>query len=512
MANNLFNSVEVRKPNSNRFDLTHDVKMTCKMANLNPCLVMECLPGDKVTLGCDMFMRMAPMLAPPMHTINASVHYFFVPNRLTWDNWDKFIVDDEDAAAVMPTVNITTTVSTNFKAFLSMMGIPPINGTESLPVNALPFAAYQMICNEWYRNQNVVDEYVFELNDGANSAATFLTMRQRSWEKDYFTGSLPFAQKGAAVDMPAGDIYLKPDWATSVARPEWPNWKDDVMANNLFGGTTQVDDGFGEGQVIIDGFDSPMAYDPVGSLAFNNGTINEFRRAEQLQKWLELNARVGTRYVEYILGNFGVRSPDARMQRPEFITGVRAPLIISEVLNTTGTVDAPQGDMAGHGVAVTQGKVGSYFCYEHGFIIGVLSVMPKTAYMQGIPKHYLKRDPFDFGIPMFANLGEQEVLNAELYWGTIDDMGTFGYVPRYAEYKFMPSRVAGDFLTTLDFWHLARKFASLPLLNQAFVQMNATVDANRIFAVQDGTDYLWSHLLHRISVLRRLPRYGTPSI
>jgi len=236
--------------------------------------------------------------------------------------------------------------------------------------------------------------------------------------------------------------------------------------------------------------------------------MNDLRRAEALQKWLEANARGGTRYSEHIRHMFGVFSSDKRLQRPEYITGSTSPIVISEVLNTTGTADLPQGNMSGHGLGVTQGYQGSYYCEEHGWIIGILSVMPKTAYQQGIPRMYTRETPLDYAWTQFANIGEQEISQQELY-GYTTDPGTFGYLPRYSEYKYMPSRVAGDFQSTLDFWHMGRIFGNVPSLNQAFVECDPTF---RIFAVEDESDHLWCHHLNKVSAFRLLPKYGTPRL
>ncbi len=204
-----------------------------------------------------------------------------------------------------------------------------------------------------------------------------------------------------------------------------------------------------------------------------------------------------------------------RLQRPEYITGVKTPVVISEIVNTTGQVNQPgqdqglpQGTMAGHGMSVSSGRSGSYYCEEHGYIIGIMSVMPKTAYQQGIPKTYLKNDTLDYFWPSFANIGEQPVTQNEIYAYTPNSNNTFGYVPRYAEYKYMPSRVAGEFRTTLDYWHLGRKFASEPSLNSAFINCDAT---KRIFAVNNpGQDSLYCHVLNKIKAVRPMPKFGTP--
>lgn len=255
-----------------------------------------------------------------------------------------------------------------------------------------------------------------------------------------------------------------------------------------------------------------VAYDPDGSLQVEATSINDLRRAEKLQQWLELAARAGSRYKENILGFFGVKSSDKRLQRAEYITGTSSPVIISEVLNTTGTPDAPQGEMAGHGVSVTSGQYGNYFCEEHGYIVGIMSVLPKTGYFQGIPKHFLKgvaqNDPFQFFWPQFAHIGEQEVLNREVYAYTAQGGGTFGYVPRYAEYKFANNRVAGDFKSSLLFWHLAREFSGNQSLNQAFIESNPTF---RTFAVTDpNEDHIYAHVLHKVRASRLMPKFGTP--
>jgi len=267
------------------------------------------------------------------------------------------------------------------------------------------------------------------------------------------------------------------------------------------------------------GYNIPASPAPLGNgTLFSQGesinvdptTINDLRRAFSLQKWLEANARAGTRYVENLWARWFVKSSDARLQRPEFITSVKTPVIISEVLNTTGEDGGlPQGNMAGHGISVASGNSGSYYCEEHGYIIGICSIMPRTAYQQGIPRDYLKFDTLDDCQPEFANIGEQEVFNAELYAYLGTNLGTFGYIPRYSEYRYMPSRVAGDFRTTLDFWHLGRIFASAPALNQAFIECSPE-NTTRIFAVEDGTDPLYCHIYNKIQSVRPLPKFGTP--
>lgn len=523
MANNIFNTVEFTRPDSNSFDLTHDVKMSCKMGEIVPMLALECIPGDKVTLGCDSLIRFAPLLAPIMHRVDVTMHYFFVPHRIVWDNWEAFITQDSAVPAVMPYLPVNSASSADIKRFLDYFGIPPIAGPRTYNINALPIAGYQKIYNEYYRDQNLVSEVESDLVDGNNSGnLDLLVMRHRAYEHDYFTSSLPFAQKGTAVAIPLGDVSLITGWDADGTRPKFVD-----AAMNPVAGPANI-------QAIIAGANGPwiqeggsgsgisVALDPNGSLTVEATTINDLRTAMRLQEWLERNAVGGTRYVEHILAHFGVRSSDKRLQRPEYIVGVKAPAVISEVLNSTGPTEffngtdteqtgSAQGTMAGHGVSVSSGKNGTYYCEEHGYVIGVMTCMPKTAYQQGIPKHFLKNDFTDYFFPKFAHLGEQPILQAEIYADTASPTDTFGYTPRYAEYKYIPSRVAGDFRTTLNYWHLGRIFSSEPALTQEFIEC-LPEDAERIFAVQDGSDYLWCHVLHRIHASRLMPYYGTPRL
>jgi len=507
MAKNLFNSVKMTKPKKNVFDLTHDVKLSANMGELTPILTLECVPGDKFDLSCESMIRFAPMIAPVMHRMDVTMHYFFVPNRILWDNWEPFITNANSGivAPFLDYIENPTYWPEQNKLFADYMGVPPTYpGGTAQKINPLPFAAYQAIYNEYYRDENLVAPVNYKLKDGDQYVSSptdytkLTTLRKRAWEHDYFTASLPFAQKGPAVDIPLGSV----------------SGEAEIFVNNASAGTTLDGTPY---DIPVDNNSSSL---PIGanqlfasadSMEVQPTTINELRRAFRLQEWLEKNARGGTRYIENILAHFGVKSSDARLQRPEYITGVKSPVVVSEVLQSGASEITPQGNMAGHGISVSSGRSGSYYCEEHGYIIGIMSVMPKTAYQQGIPKTFLKNDPLDYFWPSFAHIGEQEVTINELYAYTPNAEDTFGYVPRYAEYKYMPSRVAGDFRTTLDYWHLGRIFATEPALNQEFIECTPEA-TSRIFAVEDPeAQKLYCHVLNKIKAVRPMPKYGTPT-
>ena len=503
------------KLNRNLFDLSHDVKMSLDMGNLVPILALECIPGDSHKISCESLLRFAPMTAPVMHRYDVTMHYFFVPNRLVWPNWEKFITNTKlettNELPAFPTLTMKADNSNHpIGSLADYFGIPfnldTIENQNDLTVSAIPFAAYQCIFNEYYRDQNLIEPIDYKLLDGENTSkeAILLNGKKRAWEHDYFTACLPWAQKGDAVQIPIGQVTLDEN---AVLTQRWRQAFDGapiIDGNVISGGgsgTPYVDNGISQEQAVLD---------PGMSLQVAPTNINDLRRAFRLQEWLEKAARGGSRYIEWIKTMFGVTSSDKRLQRPEYITGTKSPVVISEVLNTTGTDEAPQGNMAGHAVSVTSGQYGSYYCEEHGYIIGIMSVMPKPAYMQGTDRHWSKiSDPTQYFFSSFANIGEQEVLNKEIYSYSMYQDQTFGYIPRYAEYRFMPNRVCADFRTNLDFWHQARIFESQPNLNEEFIQC---APDKRIFAVEDPeVQSLYCQVYNKIQSIRPIPKYGTPS-
>lgn len=516
MKSPLFERVQVDQVKSNVFDLGHEKKLSCNMGQLIPILVQEVIPGDKFKCNTEIMMRLAPMISPIMHRVNVFTHYFFVPNRLIWDSWEDFITGGKDGlqAPAVPYLAMNDARKANIAegGLWDQMGLPPyIAGVwrNTTNVSALPFRAYQLIYDTYYRDQKLSTEIGCvktsgEMNDA--ETAKLCALRMRSWEKDYFTSALTSPQLGGPASLTVGGhaafvpSYLKPAIGYNL---------DDTTA--AAGGVE-----IGGAGIFTD-----VAPDPIYIANLNSGdlpiheaiiTANDLRRVFKLQVWLEKNMRAGWRYVEQILSHFGVRMPD-RNYRVQYLGGGKQPIVISEVLNTSSTATEPQGNMAGHGISVGNQNYFQENFNEHGWVLGIMSVLPRTAYMQGIDKSFLKFDKFDYYFPEFATLGEQEVVNREIYmdWDEVyDPAATFGYQSRYAEYKFKQSQCTGQFRSSLDHWHMTRKFASLPLLNASFVESNPT---HHIFAVETETiPKLYVQIYNDLKAIRKMPVFGTPEL
>ena len=518
----VFSHVKVRKPKSSTFDLSHQKKLSGKMGELIPIFCVETVPGDEFKINTAQLLRMAPMLAPIFHQITVYQHFFFVPNRLLWDNWEGFITGGEDGndSSVWP--NLEFSSATAITGRLSdYLGIPDDFGYTA-KVSALPFSAYGTIYNEYYRDENLVPKLDYKCSDGTQSVVTksdFINLSRgaclkRAWQHDYFTSALPWTQKGPEATIPLGTSA--PITFTNNSQDiihsrsgSWVANNYDLEAGVTATGTTAnlvADVGGGTRyNIALDNSDN-LTTDLSSATA---ATINDLRSAFRLQEWLEKNARGGSRYIESILSHFGVRSSDARLQRPEFLGGGSVPIQVSEVLQTapaTGS-STPLAEMAGHGIAVGSNSNIEYRCEEHGFIMGIMSIMPKTAYQQGLNKMWNREDRFDYFWPEFAHLGEQEIALKELYTNTTTPDAVFGYTPRYAEYKYMNDTVHGELKTTLDFWHLGRKFATVPSLNQTFIECDPS---DRIFAVT-GQEHIYAIINHKVLAKRPMPYFGTPT-
>jgi hypothetical protein len=525
------NTIQLNKPSKNKFDLSHEVKQTGNMGYLYPCYIQDVIPGDSFRVNTQQMVRFSPLLAPMMHNVDFKMDYFFVPYRLVWDEWKDFITGGEDGNDLpshprFPLTQYYSTQQYYQKGGLAdYLGVPPMessmsgsqdggawtdvstNSSTVQELSALPFRAYQLIYHEYFRDQNVGTEYDQHKTSGSlnytNEAEDTLVLRKSNWEKDYFTSSLPFLQRGGEVELPLGTVTVDSAFKDNGQDP---------TTNNINIGTND--------RIHLGGYNS-STYEGGFSGTMEAVTINELRKASALQKWLEIMARAGSRYREQIFAIFGERIPDYTVQVPQYLGGGKTPIMISEVLSTysqtssasTGTsTDRPMGDMAGHALGLGEGIGFSQSFDEHGIVLGLCRIIPKASYVQGLSRHWQKFDKFDHYFPQFANLGEQEVYNKEIFvkGDQTSDNQIFGYQQRYAEYKYAQNRIAGDFRDTLAHWELSRRFDDHALLNQSFIE--CTPDS-RIFAITDSTeDKIWISLYHKVDALRPMPYHSNPTL
>lgn len=475
------------------FDLSHERKTTFNIGELAPILVQEVVPGDEMKIQSEIHTKTAPLIAPMMHRVDQYIHYFYVPNRIIWNEFDDFLTGELEVT--IPTLGASADI--NVGSLMDHMGLPTgVSPAEINGANQLPMRAYFKIWNDYYRDQNFQDEY--DLTSLPLNGSQGLL--KRNYERDYFTSALPHTQKGDPVGVPTTPNYITTgSLAVDATTGGFSSGSLSAVSGTINDGTHNV-----IVKNMVEGEESSIL-------------INDLRKANALQRWLEKNARGGTRMVEYLKNHFGLNPQDARLNRAEYLGGGKSPLQISEILNTSDTTNAPQGAMAGHGLGIGSTNSAKKFVPEYGYILGIMSIMPKPAYMQGVPKHWLRADNMDFYNPAFAHLGEQEILNKELFIKgsefTEDDNATFGYQSRYAELKYAQSTVHGDFRNTLDFWHMARKFATAPTLSEEFMQVDAA-DHERVFALNDSGEStkFWVQIWNDVKAIRPMPYYGEPKL
>lgn len=545
--NTLFTRVKTPKPPVNKFDLSHDKMLTAQSGKLYPVLCQEMVPGDRFRVQSDFMCRTMPLVSPAFGSLKAYIHYFFVPNRLLWNQWEDFITGGEtgEDRPVPPYVQFNDLITDYHSRFnvskdvgsgslADYFGLPladwdSASGGNTTPVSLLPFRAYALIWNEYYRDQNIdVEEDIdfekggrFTLGSNGRFSFWYHMIHRRRWLKDYFTSALPTPQRGPDVTLPiAGQANVVLSETNNAGRFVAPNGASmappdryDVIASNINSATSGYSISAAPSK-SESGYS--LTYDPNGSLKADLSTatavtINDLRRAIALQKFYEISARAGSRYKEMIMGHFHVTPSDARLDRPEYLGGGVSPINISEVPQTSATGDtSPQGNLAGKGFGIGRSNRSSFFAEEHGWLIGILSIIPDAVYYQGINKMWNRLNQEDYYWPSFAHLGEQPILKSELYapYGSNTFSQLFGYAPRYAEYKYAPNTIHGLFRTQLANWTFARKLSAANL-NSEFL---AVPSINNPYAVQDDTDKYLIWISHRIDALRPMPFFGTPSL
>lgn len=539
-----------------KFDRSASYKTTFNVGQLIPFYVDEVLPGDTFSLKTSKVVRMQTLLTPLMDNIYLDTYYFFVPNRIVWSHWRELMGENSESAWV-PTVEYSIPQLTSpeggwqIGTIADYMGIP--TGVSNLSVNALPFRAYALICQEWFRDENLSDPLNIPVTDadvvGVNTG-NYITDVAKGGQPfvaakyfDYFTGCLPAPQKGPDVTISVLDgqnlpVRALPNSFIPGYEPGQPatdagfsslrmgmirGGNFDPSTYGLYSSYSSADPDGANGPAQFVSADTPdWRSTPVNLWALTDGnlsvaTINQLRTAFQIQKLYERDARGGTRYIEILKSHFGVTSPDARLQRPEYLGGNRIPININQVVQQSETATTPQGNTAAYSLTVdTHGDFSKSFV-EHGFVIGLMVARYDHSYQQGLERFWSRKDRFDYYWPVFANLGEMAVLNKEIYaQGTDVDNEVFGYQEAWADYRYRPSRVTGEmrsqYAQSLDVWHLADDYETLPSLSDSWIREDAST-VNRVLAVSDNlAAQLFCDIYVDCKATRPMPLYSVPGL
>nr|WCD56416.1 MAG: major capsid protein [Microviridae sp.] len=588
---NLFNSVPRPAIRYNSYDLSFPNSFSADYGKLYPCLVKEVLAGEIFSDFSEDMVRTQPLVAPVFSRTDCSVHYFFVPNRLIYEDWTKFIVrgDDGNTDYDKPYINpllFDTDLSTpngiqwslwmdgslmdylNFSTFAPSTPKGALPTTSEAPLDMMPFNAYSLIYNEYYRDENLIPEvflwkasgYTQNYNDYQDYLTELHTdwfdpsdlswlakaeilsfpmfLRYRSWRKDYFTSALPFVQKGVPISLAGistdetslpvrhkSRIQFNPDSArfsyfynAGSEATYFPSLGTYVSATVNESGTNAFPPNVGSIYNV-------QAYVDLPALQGSVMTISDLRVGMALQQWFELNARVGSdRYFEYLLGHFGVRDRDSRLQRPEYLGGFTHSIQISEVEQNSATVqgETPQGNLAGKGLGYAANSRVKYRFPEPGFLIAIFSIRPQAVYFQGLPRMYTRWDAFDYYDPLFDHLSEQPIYKSELFYQwdirpQSDSDAVFGYTPRFSEYRTSQGEIHGNFRNSLRYWVSPRVLDSSVKLDRTFLEVEGySQGLYKQFAYEGtntaGADHFLVHMNHHIKFLRPMSKYATPKI
>jgi hypothetical protein len=516
-ASHDFDKVPSANIDRSSFNRSHGSKFTCDAGLIVPIFVDEVLPGDTFNCRLIAFGRLSTPIFPIMDNVHISTHFFFVPNRLIWNNWERFN-GEQDNPGDSTDYNIPLiAVKPEVNSVADYFGLPL---GKTMNVSALPFRSHNLIFNDWFRDENLQPSLAVPVNDGPDSQSDYNIERSRK-RKDYFTGCLPWPQKGTASFIAdTGNLAV-----TTTSVPNYPfghafHFETDTGRQGVFGSKANDWNVKFDREALVhetlyhapdaDGLDIKSTSVLTGSV---HTTVNALREAIAVQRMLERDARGGTRYIEIIKSQFGVVSPDSRLQRPEYLGGGHSRLDVSQVAQTSNTNStSPQGNLSGFGTAELHGHGFKKSFTEHGHVLGYMVVRADLTYSQGINRMWSRKTRFDFYWPAFAHLGEQAVLNKEIYYnGDSDDDKVFGYQERHAEYRYKPSSIHGKLRSSssgsLDAWHLSQFFSSRPSLSLGFVQDQPPFD--RVVAVPSEPTFIFD-CYFKLICARPLPTYGVP--